>query len=361
VLQDGLGLLAPTVPPWIARGGAERKPWNRDHDSVPSQPQRGDPFSIRGRRRVAPLGPKPYLIETSLSRGCADAPPRAIDGGPVGAANRPLGLRIILWIIFAPGPAEAAGISNKTKCYLIRVVVFQIRRPEKHLLGVKRKGGSVDEKSKWPDILAHVTDRTKALAVICLVVDGLFLLSLPALEVSHRIYGVVVGGVILVVIAIGIVLIELRHTDANRIKANVDVQIATIRDENQKLVAKLQDELAMAKSDLQAKNRLIKELSKEAQRNETEVATLRVEKRYLEEKQKDLQKQLDELKKLDEELKDVSSLLKGMDAVEKKIKRSKDDIYGGDPEARKQKKLMLAEQAEKEKSGTSDQTAEKGS
>jgi|GEM_PF-5746382 len=65
------------------------------------------------------------------------------------------------------------------------------------------------KKSQWPGILAQVTDRTKALAVICLVVDGLFLLSLPSLDTSHRIYAVASGGVILVVVAIGIVLIEL--------------------------------------------------------------------------------------------------------------------------------------------------------
>jgi PAS domain-containing protein len=69
-------------------------------------------------------------------------------------------------------------------------------------------------KDNWPGILRHVTDKTKALALICLIVNAIFLASLPALGVGQRIYAFLLCGIMLIVIAVGIILIELSEKRA---------------------------------------------------------------------------------------------------------------------------------------------------
>jgi len=60
-------------------------------------------------------------------------------------------------------------------------------------------------------ILAQITDKTKALALIGMIVEALFLASLPAFDANNRVYPLLVTGIILLVIVIGLVVIELRE------------------------------------------------------------------------------------------------------------------------------------------------------
>lgn len=70
-------------------------------------------------------------------------------------------------------------------------------------------------RNNWPSLLKNVTDKTKALALICLIVNALFLASLPALQIGQRIYALLVCGVMLIVIAVGVILIELTEKRAH--------------------------------------------------------------------------------------------------------------------------------------------------
>jgi hypothetical protein len=93
--------------------------------------------------------------------------------------------------------------------------------------GGEDASGDVMAKEKKAAILSQVTDRTKALALIGLVVDALYLTSLPALDSSQRIYPLLIAGFILTLIAAGIIWIELK--DASKPPASAPLPTTNTR------------------------------------------------------------------------------------------------------------------------------------
>jgi hypothetical protein len=67
------------------------------------------------------------------------------------------------------------------------------------------------EKSTWKEILQVVDTKTKVLALVCLVLEGTLLASLPQLPEADRLYAFLVGAVVLAIMLIGIFFIEYRE------------------------------------------------------------------------------------------------------------------------------------------------------
>jgi hypothetical protein len=88
--------------------------------------------------------------------------------------------------------------------------------------------GAPNNATRWPGILQSVTDKTKALALICLIINAIFLTSLPALEVRQKTYALFLCFALLALIAGGIVFIELRDKRTSHTLGSADDNLSAV-------------------------------------------------------------------------------------------------------------------------------------
>src|SRR4051812_37772555 len=72
-------------------------------------------------------------------------------------------------------------------------------------------------------LLKGIDNRTKVLALICLIAEALFLASLPVLPADQTLYALITCAVILLVMVVGIVFLESRGIGSRALESQTEI------------------------------------------------------------------------------------------------------------------------------------------